>query len=269
VADARIRASLIDVSPPLGAALERAAAEPEGRRHLEISRVASAAEAARRHAREPVDVVLLPLRGAEEGLQPLIGLRAELPEVPVVVLATAGDEPLAIRAVHLGAADYLLGEQLYGTLLARCLRHAVESQRVRTQLERYDAEWPASLLTEGPGESRAASLRVALPQSFEELVRAYGRILDLAVEQVLYRVEHPLEESVRLLAKRAGDLRAGPRDVVEIHAAAIERSEAGAGPQRMRLYVAEGRLRLLEVMGHLVTYYRQLNLPGRHRGDRR
>lgn len=232
---------------------------------IRLSQVPGPAEAAARMEAGGVDVVLLELPGPERGVLPLIELRATAPEVPVVVLARAADEPLAVKAVQLGATDYLVAERLYGTLLARCVQHAVEAERVRAQLRRYEAEWPSSLRPAGEGEGRAAALRDALPGAFEELVDDYARLLDQAVEQVVYRVEHPLEASVRSLARRAGELRAGPRDIVEIHASAIKARRRETGPQRMRLYVAEGHVRLLEVMGHLVTFYRQLSPPGMQR----
>ena len=42
----------------------------------------------------------------------------------------------------------------------------------------------------------------------------------------------------------------------------MKQREAEHGPQRMKLYLAEGRVRLLELMGHLVTLYRDRWLEG-------
>lgn len=233
----------------------------DGGRRFDCARVGGVGEAVERLARAEADAVLLELPGRGEGVMPLVELRAGAPEVPVVVLAAADDEPLAVKAVQLGATDYLVVEQLYGTLLARCVQHAVERERVRARLQRYQEEWPPSLRPAADGEGRVAPLRTALPASFAELVEDYGRMLDEAVEQVLYRVRRPTDESIRDLARRIGELRAGPRDVVEVHSAAIKAREQEAGPQRMRLYSAEGQVRLLELMGHLVTFYRRLGSP--------
>jgi DNA-binding NarL/FixJ family response regulator len=230
---------------------------------FEVLRAPSLQEAARRAQGDEIDVVLYLLSGPDQGVLPLIELRAEAPDVPVVAVASADDEPLAIKAVQLGAADYLIAEKLYGTLVARCLRHAVEVERVRTQLRRREADWSPQWAPEGTG--RAAALRTALPRFFAELVADYDRLLDQAVEQVLYRVEHPVEEGLQGLARRAGELKAGPRDIVDLHATAMKGKEQETGPQRMRLYVAEGRVRLLELMGHLVSYYRRLSLPRAYR----
>lgn len=233
---------------------------------LRLSRVGRWAEASERIDGGEIDVVLLVLPGGDQGVFPLVELRARAPELPVVVLSSADDEPLALKAVQLGATDYLLTERLYGTLVTRCVLHAVEAERVRARLRERQAQWPPSLRPAGDAAGRAASLRTALPRSFDELVSDYARLLDHAVEQVVYRVDHSLDADVRHLARRIGELRAGPRDVVEIHATAIKAKEQEAGPQRMRLYAAEGQVRLLELMGHLVTFYRQSSLPGTGRG---
>jgi DNA-binding response OmpR family regulator len=238
------------LSSQLATALE---GSPEGERFA-LARASGLAETLERLAAGDTDVVLLPISSLDRGLGPLVTIRAEAPTLPIVVLCAAEDEPLAVKAVQLGASDYLVTERLYGTLAARSLRHAVEVARVRAVLARRHAEWPASL--GGGGGSRPAPLRAAFPERFAELARDYGELLDSAVEQILQRRPVPLEQQMQTLAGAAAELRAGPRDIVELHAAAMKQREAEHGPQRMKLYLAEGRVRLLELMGHLVTFYR-------------
>ena len=232
----------------------------EGKR-LALARASDLAETLERLAGHGADIVLLPISSQDEkGLGPLMTLRAEAPALPIVVLCAGGDEPLAVKAVQLGAADYLVMEGLYGTLAARSLRHAVEVARLRTVLATHYGEWS---LAAGVGAGRRpAPLRTAFPERFAELEREYGEILDRAVEQILRRRPASLEQRLQRLANAAAELRAGPRDVVELHAAAMKQREAEHGPQRMKLYLAEGRLRLLEVMGHLVIFYRDHWLEG-------
>ena len=238
------------VTSQLAAALEGL---PE-RERFTLARASSLRETLEGLAAKDTDVVLLPISPLDQGLGPLVTIRAEAPTLPIVVLCAAGDEPLAVKAVQLGATDYLVAEQLYGTLAARSLRHAVEVARVRTVLASHQAEWPPS--PGGAGSRRPAPLRAAFPDRFAELAREYGEILDRAVEQILQRRPVPLETRLQRLAGVAAELRAGPRDIVELHAAAMKQREAEHGPQRMKLYLAEGRVRLLELMGHLVTFYR-------------
>ena len=53
-----------------------------------------------------------------------------------------------------------------------------------------------------------------------------------------------------------------PGPGIELHSTAMKQREAEHGPERMKLYLAEGRVRLLELMGHLVTFYRDRWLGG-------
>ena len=249
--DGCLRVLVVDADGRVTTHVAAALEESPERERFTLSRASSLRETLERLAAGDTDVVLLPI--SPQGLGPLVTIRAEAPALPIVVLCAAGNEPLAVKAVQLGATDYLVAEQLYGTLAARSLRHAVEVARVRTVLASHQAEWPP--LPGGAG-NRPAPVRAAFPDRFAELVREYGEVLDRAVEQILQRRPEPLEQRLQRLAGAAGELRAGPRDIVELHATAMKQREAEHGPQRMKLYLAEGRVRLLELMGHLVTFYR-------------
>jgi DNA-binding NarL/FixJ family response regulator len=240
-----------------------ALAEYEAAARFDLACVADVASAILALRQGQVGVLLLPLPQPGGGLGVLVTLRAEGPETPLVVISPEAEEPLAMKAVQLGASDYLLEERLFGTVLARALLHAVEVERVRRSLAAREAAWPPSLRPDGV---RPAALRSALPESFADLTRQYGELLDRAVEQALYRLEGPLEQHVQRLASLAGELRAGPRDMVDMHATAMRAREVDQGSQRMKVYAAEGRVRLLELMGHLVTYYRDLCMTGGLRG---
>lgn len=101
------------------------------------------------------------------------------------------------------------------------------------------------------------SVREAFPTVFTELSQQYADILERALEQRIYKVADNTSEALRLLAQRLGNLQAGPRDVVEVHTHALREKHARASnPLKAQAYTAEGRLVALEVMGHLVSYYR-------------
>ncbi|HVR99422.1 MAG TPA: response regulator [Thermoanaerobaculia bacterium] len=255
-----LRVLVVDVDGKVTSLLTTAFEGSAERERFDLARASGLTETLERVAAGDVDVVLLPISPPSQELGSLVTLRAEAPSLPIVVLCASADEALAVKAVQLGASDYLVAERLYGTLAARSLRHAVEAARVRAVLARHHAEWPASL--GGGAGSRPAPLRAAFPERFAELARDYGEILDRAVEQVLLRRPATLEPQLQKLAGDAAELRAGPRDVVELHAAVMKQREAEQGAQRMKLYLAEGRVRLLELMGHLVTLYRDRWLGG-------
>lgn len=250
----RLRVLVVDADGSMTSRLATALEGSAERERFALARASSLAETLEKLAGGEVDVVLLHISPLDQGLGPLVTLRAEAPTLPIVVLCATEDEPLAVKAVQLGATDYLIAERLYGTLAARSLRHAVEVARVRTVLTKHSAEWTVSL---GDGvSSRPAPLRAAFPERFAELAQEYGEVLDHAVEQILQRRPAPFEHRLQKLADAAAELRAGPRDIIELHATVMKQREAEQGPQRMKLYLAEGRMRLLELMGHLVTLYR-------------
>ena len=83
------------------------------------------------------DVVLLDLGLPDtSGLDGVIRLAHEAPEMPVVVLTGRDDADLGLRAVREGAQDFLLKDKVDGTLLDRSLRYAIERKRAEQALAR-------------------------------------------------------------------------------------------------------------------------------------
>jgi CheY-like chemotaxis protein len=111
----------------------------------------------------------------------------------------------------------------------------------------------------------SGTLQQTLPDIFAEMVERYCVLLDLALEERAYRVEHNVSEGFLFMVERLGFLKAGPRDVIDIHSAALKHKIADASPARAQAYVEEGRLTALELMGDLVSYYRNRS-AGAHRG---
>jgi DNA-binding response OmpR family regulator len=234
------------------------------------------------------DAVLLDLGLPEsQGLETFIRVRDAAPSLPVVVLSGLDDEETAVRAVRAGAQDYLVKGEVDGRLVERSVRYAVERRRAereharllgeqaarreaeatlqaeRERIERQERELASLQRLSSPPRSSVtersyglASLRQGVPDLFAQLVEEYGALLDLALDQRGYRVEHDLSSRLRELAKRIGFLAGGPRDVVEIHTTAVHGRIAGATPQRAQALIEESRVLVLELMGRLVSYYR-------------
>jgi sigma-B regulation protein RsbU (phosphoserine phosphatase) len=88
------------------------------------------------------DAVLLDIcvpDGAGLGDIPLI--KAQAPQLPIIVAGDADDEIVALEAVHAGAQDYLVKSQLTPAWLERSIRYAIERHRMDLALleaeERY------------------------------------------------------------------------------------------------------------------------------------
>jgi FixJ family two-component response regulator len=83
------------------------------------------------------DVVLLDLGLPDtHGLDGVMRVVSEAPELPVVVLTGREDADLGLRAVREGAQDFLLKDKADGALLDRSLRYAIERKRAEQALAR-------------------------------------------------------------------------------------------------------------------------------------
>lgn len=91
-----------------------------------------------------IDVVILDLQLPDsEGLQTFKEIHKHFPELPVIVQTVVSDEELAVKAVQLGAQDYLIKGEVDNNQLARSIRYAMERQREmnrRKQAEQALAE---------------------------------------------------------------------------------------------------------------------------------
>jgi len=71
-----------------------------------------------------------------DGLEGVEQLRVAAPTLPLVVLTGNRDERLALRAVRVGAQDFLAKHEIDARTLARALRYAIERQRSESRLAR-------------------------------------------------------------------------------------------------------------------------------------
>jgi len=99
-------------------------------------------------------------------------------------------------------------------------------------------------------------LEQSSPDLFKQLVCRYGDLMELAVEQRAFRVKHDISGKLQDIAEEIGFLQAGPRDVVEIHTSALRKKTGAANQARAQVYIEEGRIMVLQLMGHLVSHYR-------------
>ena len=80
--------------------------------------------------------------------------------------------------------------------------------------------------------------------------------MEQAFEQRIYQVKYPISNNLKDIANELGQLRAGPRDIIELHHLALQSIFEKYNLPRRQVYLDEGRLLVLELMGNLVQYYR-------------
>ncbi|MBK1619730.1 hypothetical protein CKO42_15025 [Lamprobacter modestohalophilus] len=230
--------------------------------------VASLAEAEARLSRGNLELVLLDLGLPDsQGLDGLIRLLAEAPGIPIVVMTGLRDDELGFEALRVGAEDFLQKDWIAdAALIKRSLRFALERHRLRLRVQIAEREQEAMALERIGGVAKvriSASafglkpLRDSDPTLFTEIRDTYGQILRAAAERQVYQVQHPISDQLRKLADQLGFVRASPRDLIDIHSAALEIETHSVGPAHERLIINEGRITILELMGYLASYYRR------------
>ena len=106
---------------------------------VQVERLSTALE---RLKSESFDVMLLDLSLPDaDGLDTLIRAHSGAPKIPIVVLTGHDDEALALRAVRVGAQDYLVKGRVDGDLLVRSIRYAAERGRTIEALERREEHY--------------------------------------------------------------------------------------------------------------------------------
>jgi DNA-binding response OmpR family regulator len=293
VPDDPIRVLLVEDSPALADLIQEVLAERRGsgltNLAFQVVHAGRLTSALAHLESGDIDVVLLDLTLPDsQGLDTLIKTHAHAPGVPVVVLSALDDEELAAAAVRHGAQDYLVKGEMPLELVARSLRYAIERRRAEANLLREQAA--RTVAEEALRHARRADkqrrqrqrreirsleqlsapstvtvtarvfgiepLSSTLPGTFQDLVQRYAQLLDLGVEQRAYKVDHRLPDALRAMAEEIGFLNAGPRDVVELHTAALKQRIAAVPPLKAQAYIDEARVMVLELMGYLVAYYR-------------
>ena len=210
-----------------------------------------------------VDIILLDLRLPDShGTRSVKTIRAAAGNIPIVVLTGINDEDLALVCIDAGAQDYLPKEELRPQTLRRAIGYAITRQReaqIRDLQQTLDhlrqlssanarTQTTAKLTLNGPVRERHDG-------EFVQIVDDYSALLPAYLEHLLCQAEKPRDQ-MELLITRLGDLGGGPRDLMDVHVAALDASVEKQNAERGCALAVEGRLLALEMMGLLVDYYR-------------
>jgi CheY-like chemotaxis protein len=214
------------------------------------------------------------------GFGTLKAIRTAAAGIPVVIVAPPGGEALGIEALRHGAQDYLIPQSKPIELLARRLRFAVERARHHSEgaADRREADdrleladWE-SLRNPPPTELTSrnyhgSTLRETFPELFSIAAARYGELLRAAVERRAYRVSPPVVDPVQALADSLGEIHAGPRDIIEVHLAALKESTRGLSAAKAHATLEESRLLVLDLMGKVAGFYRCFHTGWRRKGE--
>jgi len=205
-----------------------------------------------------------------KGFESLLKLKENAPDIPVIVQTETADEAIIVRAFQMGANGYLRKTDLDCHSLVYAIRLAIERQQYIERLsalkqQKQQQKELASLenLAQSIQPSITArmfassALKDSIPDVFAQLTAKYGELLDLSLEERAFKVDYDIADELRQLAAKLGFFKASPRDVVDLHTKALKEKCQNVKLAKIQAYVDEGRLRLLELMGYLTSYYRK------------
>lgn len=168
------------------------------------------------------------------------------------VVPLAGEPPRGLVITHL---DITYSRQDMASMFSD--RQAAERQRRQNRemdsLEAISSQHSTSVAATIYGKVPVSE---ANPAVFGALVNRYGQALHHAVEQRTYRVQNSLDDDLREIAQRLRFQNAGPRDVMDIHVAAIKAELKRANGAGEAFLLEESRPLILRLMGNLLSLYR-------------
>jgi DNA-binding response OmpR family regulator len=229
----------------------------------EIIHVTRLSDALPKMATTAIDVVVLDLKLPDvAGVEAVRLVRQAAKQTPIVVLTGLEDERVAMACIDAGAQDYLSKSDVRPQNLKRAIGYSVTRLRERQVRDLSEAlEQYRSLSSSTQTTSVTAALagsgavRQRNAETFHALVGHYFSLLEPYLAREAERVTAPraaMEEIVTVL----GDAGGGPRDLLDVHVAALDRALAQHDDPHVRTVVFEARLLALEMMGALVDYYR-------------
>lgn len=75
-----------------------------------------------------------------KGIDTFIGLRSQFADIPIVVLSRINDNQLAYEIIRRGAQDYLVKGIVSGDSIVRCLKYALERNRLEAAAQQVANE---------------------------------------------------------------------------------------------------------------------------------
>lgn len=184
-----------------------------GHESVAIAEASSGDEAVAQFVAMQPDCVLLDYNLPDtDGLDLLVQLKELAPpgSLCVVMITGGGNETLAVRALNLGALDYLVKQQFDRELLGKTVRHAIEKNEWRQYEARYHHELQAinqqlreSLETVEETRRALSAKNAELQASNQQLARTNADL-----DNFVYAASHDLKQPVNNLRGLFDELRA-------------------------------------------------------------
>lgn len=178
----------------------------------------------------------------------------------IIVILLSGikiTEEDRLMGLEIGAIDYLNRPINRRELIAKV--NAVFD--LKSALVQPRKEEPYSSLTDNTtsvtaGVFEQQNIWESNPELFEKFKSEYVNIMLKQIDYRMFKKSNNVSEPLRLLALEFGFLKAGPRDIIQVHNAALKSFEKNVSAVKSFYLKEESRILLVELMGYLLMFYR-------------
>lgn len=208
-----------------------------------------------------LDVMLPDIPGPE--LTKALKHNAAYADIPIILISGLKVSPEDKKAgLECGASDYItrpvnnedLVLRIRSALMVIRDNEARQSSERETavfrKLGKHETSETSLIFSSGP-------LRIQYPESFENAVKEYVRIIDNAIDERFYKTDNQIRDKISQLSSTICFLKAGAKDIIEIHRNAISIKAGKIYSKEATIIVEEARYILLEIMGNMINYYRK------------
>ncbi|MGE0126498.1 MAG: response regulator [Blastocatellales bacterium] len=172
----------------------------EGEEAFQLESVAHLNSGLDRLAEGGIDLVLLDFNLPDsEGIETFLRTHEHSPNVAIIPLTAVSDESLALKAIQLGAQDYLFKSSISRQLLTRSMRYAVERKRGEEALRRAHNELEQRVrerTSELSDANAALTEQIAERRKAEEELRKLSHRLVQVQENERHNIARELHDEI-------------------------------------------------------------------------
>ncbi|MDP2600176.1 MAG: ATP-binding protein [Deltaproteobacteria bacterium] len=202
-------------------------------------------KALRKLKEKKVDLILTDLGLPDiNGLETVRKLIANVPDLPIVVLTGTMDQSLGIKALRVGAQDYLLKEELTSVLLNRTIQYAMERKSIEKLKDEFisvashEIRTPLAIIKEGVSNLKDG-IAGSLNREQNEIVDMTARNIDRLRKIVDNILNFSRLESGKVLLKSISV------DLAPLIAKTIKSCQSTASANKISLHYNPNKLPML------------------------
>jgi len=217
-----------------------------------------------------VDIVITDLGLIDSmGIDTFLKIREISSDAPIVILSGLDDKVMALKAVELGAQDYIVKSGLDGDRLERTVYYAIERHRMQVELSetkiRELQEEAFNTLQILPDFSFLCAsmppvardrLADASPGVYTEFVNSFVLCLDAQIHDPTTHAHDSQLHAIDAFTNELYSAQVTAYDLFDVHKEALYRKMQNADSLQLPAYVEEATNLLVAVLSRLLMYYR-------------